>query len=147
VSTGVVYRERLTPRLYAFAVVLALIAMIAVAYGAPFGARVGWLVFVGGAALAIWAMIAGSPVIVVTTDHLRVGHAVIDRQHLAGSLPLGAEDFRLARGRDADARRFTVLRSWHSGTGVIITLADSEDPHPGWLVTSAHPQELVAALA
>ena len=54
-STNIVFRERLIPRAFVFVIVEAFVAMVAVAYGAPFGARVGWIVFIGASILAIWA--------------------------------------------------------------------------------------------
>lgn len=146
-SNEILYRERLTPRAYAYVVVLALIAMVAIAYGAPFGARVGWIVFVGSGALAIWAMIATSPVIEITGSQVRVGRAAIDRSLIAQAVAMDPEAFRLARGRDADPRRYTILRAWHSGSGILLTLADPDDPHPSWLITTARPVDLAAALA
>ncbi len=146
-STDIIFRERLTPRAYVYVIVGALIAMVAVAYGAPFGARVGWMVFLGTSILAVWALVAGSPVIEVTSTHLRAGPATIERRHIAAVEGLDAAEFRLIRGRDADPRRFSLLRSWHSGSGALITLDDGLDPHPAWILTTAHPARLAAALA
>jgi len=146
-APDIVFRERLTPRAYVFVIVEALVAMVAVAYGAPFGARVGWLVFIGASMLAIWALLAGSPVIEVTRTHLRAGPAMIDRALVSAVEPLDSESCRLARGRDADPRRFSLLRSWHSGSGALVTIDDPHDPHPAWILTTARPVELAAALA
>jgi hypothetical protein len=66
-GAGIIFRERLTPRPYVFLIVEALIAMISIAYGVPFGAPVGWVVFAGSSVLAIWALLATSPIIEVTT--------------------------------------------------------------------------------
>lgn len=143
----ILFRERLTPRAYVYVIVEALVAMVAVAYGEPFGARVGWFVFVGASILAIWALLASSPVIEVTRTHLRAGPAQIDRSQITSAVAFDAEAFRLARGRDADPRRYSLLRAWHSGRGAVVTIGDAEDPHPAWIVTSARPAELVAALA
>jgi hypothetical protein len=130
-----------------YLVIEGLIAMISLAYGVPLGAGLGWFVFVGLSVLAIWALVATSPTLEVTATHLRAGSALIEREFVTTALALGREEFRLARGRDADPRRFSLLRSWHSGTGVIITIDDARDPHPAWIVTSARPVELAAALA
>ena len=146
-STNIVFRERLTPRAFVFVIVEAFVAMVAVAYGAPFGARVGWIVFIGASILAIWALVAGSPVIEVTATHLRAGAAWIERSKITGVTALNSDAFRLARGRDADARRFSLMRSWHSGAGVLITIDDPDDPHPAWILTTARPPDLAAALA
>lgn len=146
-SSEIIFRERLTPRAYVFLIVEALILMVAIAYGAPFGARTGWVIFVGISVLAVWAMIATSPVIEVSTTHLRAGAAMIDRELITSTEPCDSEAFRMARGRDADPRRFSILRSWHSGSGAVITIGDDRDPHPAWIVTTARPHELAAALA
>ena len=146
-SSEILFRERLRPRAYVYLVIEALIAMISLAYGVPLGAGLGWFVFVGLSVLAIWALVATSPTLEVTETHLRAGSALIEREFITTALALGREEFRLARGRDADPRRFSLLRSWHSGTGVIITIDDARDPHPAWIVTSARPVELAAALA
>lgn len=146
-SAEILFRERLTPRAFVFVIVEAFVAMVAVAYGAPFGARVGWIVFIGASILAIWALLASSPVIEVSATHLRAGSACIERSKITGALALDAAAFRLARGRDVDARRYSLMRSWHSGTGALITLDDSDDPHPAWILTTARPAELAAALA
>jgi hypothetical protein len=146
-SSEILFRERLTPRAYVYVVVEALIAMISLAYGVPLGAWVGWFVFVGLSVLAVWALRATSPTIEVTATHLRAGSALIEREFVTLTTALGREEFRLARGRDADPRRFSLLRSWHSGTGALITIDDSRDPHPAWIVTCARPVELAAALA
>ncbi len=146
-GSEIVFRERLTPRAYVYLVVEALIAMVAVAYGAPFGATVGWIVFIGASILAVWALLAGSPVIEVTGTQLRAGAAMIDRRYVRSVEALDATDFRLARGRDADPRRFALLRSWHCGSGAVISIEDADDPHPAWILTTARPVELAAALA
>lgn len=143
----IIFRERLTPRAFVFVIVEAFVAMVAIAYGAPFGARVGWFVFLGASALAIWALLASSPVVEVSTTHLRAGAAVIERSKIAGVTALDPAAFRLARGRDTDARRFSLMRSWHSGAGALITIDDANDPHPAWILTTARPTELAAALA
>ena len=143
----ILFRERLTPRPYVYLVIEALIAMISIAYGVPFGATVGWIVFIGASALAIWALLATSPVIEVTTTHLRAGAAELERRHVATAQALDATSFHLARGRHADPRRFSLMRSWHSGSGVIITVDDPRDPHPAWILTTARPELLAAALA
>lgn len=148
VSSGdIIFRERLTPRAYVYVIAEALIAMVAVAYGAPFGAPVGWLIFIGASILAVWALQASSPVIEVTATHLRAGSAKIDRRLITQAQAMESEAFRLARGRDADPRRFSVLRPWHSGSGALVVIDDPADPHPAWILTTARPLDLAAALA
>jgi hypothetical protein len=141
----IVFRERLTPRAFVFVIVEAFVAMVGIAYGAPFGARVGWIVFIGASILAIWALLASSPAIEVTATHLRAGAARIERSKIAGVTALDPAAFTL--GRETDARRFSLMRSWRSGSGVLITIDDPDDPHPAWILTTARPADLAAALA
>ncbi|MGI9137193.1 MAG: DUF3093 domain-containing protein [Candidatus Nanopelagicales bacterium] len=146
-GTEIIFRERLTPRPYVYLVVVALIAMISIAYGVPFGAPVGWLVFIGASILALWALLATSPIIEVTPTHLRAGTACIERRHVTSVQPLDPASFHLVRGRNADPRRYSLMRAWHSGSGVVIAIEDARDPHPAWILTTARPERLAAALA
>lgn len=40
---------------------------------------------------------------------------------------------------------FIVTRPWIS-TGVVLRLADPADPHPAWILSTRHPQELAAVV-
>jgi hypothetical protein len=59
--------------------------------------------------------------------------------------PLHGDAARAARGTELDARAWTVLRGWVDGV-VRVPLLDPADPAPYWVVSSRHPEELVAAL-
>ncbi|MBA3527821.1 MAG: DUF3093 family protein, partial [Propionibacteriaceae bacterium] len=65
---------------------------------------------------------------------------------LGETIPLDAQQARLRRGRDADARAFLVLRPYVA-TAVEITITDEDDQVPYWLVASRRPREFAAALA
>ena len=121
--------------------------MISGAYGAALGATVGWALAVGLGASTIAAVITLSPVVRVTATALHVGKAVLPRSAIAGCIPLDSAEAKLARGTGADARSYVALKSLHSSTAVLIELIDPTDPHPSWLVTTAHPEALVNALS
>lgn len=143
----VAFEERLVPRWPAWLVTIALIAMIAGAYGAALGAVVGWTLGIGLGLLALVATLTLSPRIIVTSDALRAGVASLPRSQIGQVTPLNAEETRQARGPRADARSFVLLRTLHAATAVRVELRDPEDPHPCWLLTTARPHELAQALS
>ena len=140
------YRERLLPSPPAILVIVGLLVMFAVAFGAALSAAVGWATFlVGGLALGVM-LVGTAPVIEVDGEVLRAGKAVLPRRCIAGVEPLDATMAREARGMNADARQFVLLRSWASAKAVRIVLDDPDDPHRSWLISSRHPDRLAAAL-
>lgn len=76
---------------------------------------------------------------------LHAGRARIDVRHLGPATALGREETRRTAGVDADARAFLLLRPYLKRS-VKVELRDPADPTPYWLVSSRHPQRLVAAL-
>ncbi|RIS22389.1 DUF3093 domain-containing protein, partial [Mycobacteroides abscessus] len=50
-----------------------------------------------------------------------------------------------ALGRQLDPAAFVVHRAW-IGPMVLVVLNDADDPTPYWLVSSRHPDRLLAAL-
>ena len=147
-QTAVVsYRERLVPGPWAFVVAAALIAMLTIAYGAVFGSAFGWIGFVGLYGLCVWAMVGWAPVIEVHDGRLRAGTAVIDLSLLGAATALDSAQSKAARGIESDALRYTVLRTWATRTSVLVPVMDPADPHPAWLMSSRHPDDLVQALS
>ena len=121
--------------------------MLAIAYGAALGALVGWALGIGLAVAAATATLLLAPVITVTETELHVGPARLPRAVIGMATPLNAEEARVARGPQADARRYVVLRTLHASTAVLVDVLDPQDPHPAWLVTTARPTALVQALS
>ncbi|HEV2088381.1 MAG TPA: DUF3093 domain-containing protein [Cryptosporangiaceae bacterium] len=76
---------------------------------------------------------------------LRVDDAMIGAEFLLAAEPLDAEAKRVALGRELDPLAFVVHRPWVRGA-VRIYLDDPADPTPYWVVSSHHPERLVAAL-
>jgi hypothetical protein len=48
--------------------------------------------------------------------------------------------------RHIDPRCYLMLRAWSTRTGALITVEDSRDPHPQWLISTRHPDHFVAAV-
>lgn len=146
-APDVLFQERLIPRWPAWVFCGGLIIMIAGAYGAALGARTGWLLGIGLAVAAVIGTLWLSPVIRVTADALQAGAAALPRAAVGSVEVLDRDAAASARGPQADARAFVLLRSLHAGTAVRVHLDDPADPHPIWLLTTARPDELARALS
>lgn len=121
--------------------------MIAFAYGAALGARVGWILGLGLSVCAVLAVLTLSPVVAVTPTHLHVGRASLPRTSIADCTTLQRDEAAVVRGTGADARSYVMLRSLHAQAAVLVSLDDPTDPHPSWLVTTRNPEALTEALS
>lgn len=92
---------------------------------------------------AVWRL--GSLTVKVGPDGLRVGSALLDRQHLGTVEILHRADYRERLGIGADARAYLVTRPYLD-RGVLVHVDDASDPTPYWLVSSRRPEALAAAL-
>jgi DUF3093 family protein len=126
------------------------------AIGAGFGAALGLVLgpvntaaaFALGAVglVAVITLLAvTTPKLVVTNTTFRAGRAEVPLTVVGDVDVLSAEEMRKARGVDADARAFLMIRGWLP-VGVKVRLADPADPTPYWLVSSRQPDRLAAAL-
>lgn len=140
------YRERLLPKWWVFVFIASLIAMLSIAYGAAISPPVGWLMFFGLTSLSIVGMITSSPVIEVT-DVLAVDQARLPLAFIGDVAVLDAAATREARSRRISATNFVLVKSWAASQSVLVNLTDPDDPHPAWLVSSRHPQELMEAIS
>lgn len=145
-GAGITYRERLRPPVWVWVIVEALVAMLAVAYGAALGAAAGiaTMAIVGGA--AAWVLAATSPEIIVSAAELRAGRAHIAWKYVGIIATLDAESTKLTRGAEADPRAFALMRPLTAAECVTIEICDDADPHPYWLISTKHPDELGRAI-
>lgn len=146
-SETVAYRERLTVPLRWWVQGTMLVASLWLALVVALPGGVAWVV--SGLCLLLLTGALGSygaAQIVVADGELRVGRAHIDGRFLGGARALDPEESRRVAGRDADARAFLLLRPYLK-QAVLVTLTDSADPTPYWLVGSRHPERLADALS
>jgi hypothetical protein len=139
------YRERLWPSPLIVVIALGLAGLLSAAYGAAYGAALGWGAGLGLSALAILLLTLTSPVVHVDECVLRAGRARLPLHVIADIHTLDAATMRRKR-RDIDPRAYLLLRAWSTGTGVLLTLDDSRDPHPQWLISTRHPERLRASV-
>ena len=140
-------RERLWPRWWVWLVVIALAGLLAWAYGLALGRSIGLAVLAIGLLLIVVLLAMTAPVIEVTDETLRVGAATVPRVVIVSAHVMTRDDIMRARGPGSDARLYVELRPWAATGGVMVRLHDADDPHPGWLFSSRHPDSLVRALS
>ena len=138
------YRERLTPGPGIWAILVGLGAALGIIV-LPIGPTVGWIVAAVGIVGLVtlgWSM---ATVVEVSGGRLHAGRAVIGLEFVSGAEGLDPDPMRVARGTGLDARAHLCLRGWVH-TGVRVRIDDPQDPTPYWLISSRHPDRLVAAL-
>ena len=87
----------------------------------------------------------GSVRIAVGDTGLAVGRATLDSPHIGSIAVLNRAEYRRRLGIDADARAYLVTRPYLD-RGVLVTVEDTQDPAPYWLISSRHPEKLAAAM-
>jgi hypothetical protein len=142
------FRERLSPKPLVWVLLAAAPAAVGIAYGAAFTPTLGWVIFLSGLVVVVLLVILGSPLLVVTDREVIAGRAVLPRSAIGQVTPLtGQAGLPTLRAElRAAATAFTLVRAWSGGTGIRIDLADPDDPHPCWLLSSRRPQELAQVL-
>jgi hypothetical protein len=104
---------------------------------------VPYVVLVPLAAAIVWSLGRGR--VEVSAGELRVRGAHLPLQYVSGSVALDERTLRRVVGREGDPAAFVSIRPW-IGPGVQVWVDDAEDPTPYWVVSSRHPDRLVAAL-
>ncbi len=124
--------------LFTVSVAVAVLAYVDPVIGLVFSAL---LLF--GVALGLFSY--GRTALRVDADGLSVGRYRLERGYIAGATALEGEAARTAMGPEADHRAFLFTRPFVAPL-VRVDLADPDDPHPYWLVSTRHPGELAAAI-
>jgi len=148
-NTSASFRERITPGWGWIVVVTALVAMIAVAYGAALGVSVGILVAAFLVIVAIVGLWRSSPVVIVDARGLRVGDAALPRTAIGPVRVVRGEELtHLRRGQEPaiGLALYSIAPAWSPAEAVLVTVADGEDPHRAWLLASRRIPALMAAL-
>jgi hypothetical protein len=99
----------------------------------------------GAVAATTWALLRSSARIRLQDGVFRAGKARIPAGLLGRAVAVDARQMSALRGPQANARAYLCQRAWVR-EGVLIEIADPQDPVPYWLVSSRRPQDLVSAL-
>ncbi|HEY7054143.1 MAG TPA: DUF3093 domain-containing protein [Mycobacterium sp.] len=150
-SHSVRYRERLTVPWWWWPPAFGVAALIALEVNRAAQQLPDWMSFAVLCAIAAGVLIwfgryevrvttggDGMPVLWAGPAHLPAG--VISR---SAEIPVTAKSAAL--GRQLDPAAFVLHRAW-VGPMVLVVLDDPDDPTPYWLVSSRHPELVLAAL-
>jgi len=139
------YSERLWAPPWLWLVAALWPLMLGIAYGYALSPEVGIAVTLLLTVLVVAGLFKVSAQIELTPVGLHVGRAFLETEYLGSIAPLDTERTRQAMGPDADARAFVATRGWIRES-VLVTVNDSRDPTPYWLVSTRRPQQLAAAV-
>ena len=139
------YRERLIPGPWLF-IACALLIPAGLLILLPIGTVLGIVGAIVVYAAAVVFLLATTPLIEVTDEHFRAGRATLPREFVGTAVALRGHDAFIARGQELDARAYVLLRGFVRDV-VRVENTDPDDPAPYWVVSTRHPDRLVAALA
>lgn len=139
-----VYYEKLRPS-WPMWLMVVLAAGIGWLTLAPFGTGWGVGSALVVAAIATFSLLSSTTDITVTTTHVQVGRATIEREHVGTVTGYRGDDAFEQRGPRLHGLAYLHLRSWVKPV-VRIQIEDRRDRTPYWLTSTKHPEELSAAL-
>ena len=138
------YRERLWPAPWLF-VATALVIPASLLVFLPINTTAGVVVAIVLYAACVGLLFAGGPTIEVTDTEFRAGKASLPLS-IAGTVEgFSGDEARAERGVRLDARTWLLIRAWVSPLVKIQNL-DERDSAPYWVVSTRHPDAVVAAI-
>jgi hypothetical protein len=138
------YRERLWPAPWLF-IATALVIPASLLVFLPINTTVGVIVAIALYAACVILLILGGPVIEVTDTVFKAGRATLPLS-IAGTVEaFTGDEASLERGQRLDARTWLLIRGWISPV-VKIEINDEKDAAPYWIVSTRHPDAVVAAI-
>lgn len=143
-GSPLVYHEKLRPSWPMWLMVL-LAAGIGWLTLAPFGTSWGIGSGLVVAVIAALSLLSSTTDITVTTSHVQVGRATIERQHLGTVTGYRGDDAFQQRGPKLHGLAYLHLRSWIKPV-VRIQIEDPQDRTPYWLTSTSSPEDLASTL-
>ena len=139
-----IYRERLLPGPMIF-VITALVIPASLLVFLPINLTLGVVCAAVLYAACVILLIISSPWIEVTDAALLAGRARLPLPNVGDATGFAGNEATQQRGPKLDARAWLVIRGWISPV-VKVDVLDASDPTPYWLVSTRHPNDLIAAL-
>jgi hypothetical protein len=139
------YREVIRMPLWLLAIIYFFLLSLVLSIWAALGDTAAVVSLLASTALLVLVAIKSALIIEIDDKELRVGRAHIDLEFVKNGEPLKTAQMAILRTRDADPTAFLAIRFW-SSSGVKITIDDSRDSTPYWLITSNNPFALSQAL-
>jgi hypothetical protein len=139
------FKEVIRPPLWLLGFIYFMFLSLVVAVWAAFNNRITFLTWLALTLLLIFIAFKSRTQISLDKNEFRIGRAHIELQYIESVELLTPAEIRLLRTRDADPAAYLAITFWIS-TGVKITLKDSRDSTPYWLVSSRKAEELTRTL-
>ena len=139
------YREVIRAPLWLLAIVYFFMLTLVISLWAALGNDAALISLVVVTAALVWIYSASTLIIEVNNEELRVGKAHISLSLIGDCIDLDNEAIKRVRTRDADPRAFLAIRFWTS-KGVRVTINDTRDSTPYWLISSNAGAELIRAI-
>lgn len=143
-AAATVYRERLSPSLWALLSAAVAAPMVALVF-VPLDATVALIAGVAVAVALIAALVLLSPVVEVSGGELRVGRAHIPVSFLGEANGATGEDARHLRGPGLPRESWHLLRGGIDGV-VRVAVTDERDPVGEWIFSTRTPDRVIAAI-
>lgn len=145
-KAAVIYRERLRTPVWWYPLGLGVAAILAAEFHIP-GYRltdlIPWIVLPILAIVVTWSM--GRALLIVDGSELRIRNAHVPLKFVTGAIQLDERSLRRLVGRHGDPLAFVSIRPW-IGPGVQVLINDVDDPTPYWVISTRHPDRVMAAL-
>jgi hypothetical protein len=138
-------REMIRPPIWLLAFIYFMFLSLVIAIWAALDNRSALIAFVLATVAIIAIAIRWKSLLLIDENELKVGRAHVQVKYIAKVEALSAAQMRLARTRDADPAAFLKLIFWIP-TGVKVTLNDSRDSTPYWLISSKNPEKVTSTL-
>jgi hypothetical protein len=145
-SAALEYRERLRTPWWWYPLGVAVASILAAEFHIAGYALTDWIPWIVLPLLAISAtFFMGRSQLVISGGELRIRGAHVPLVYISGTVQLDDRSLRRLVGRDGDPMAFVSIRPW-IGPGVQILLDDADDPTPYWVLSTRHPERVVALL-
>jgi hypothetical protein len=145
-SAALPYRETLRTPWWWFLIAVGVACLLAAEFHISGLRLTDWIPFgtlVPLSIVLVWSL--GHSRLEIAGGELRIRGAHLPLQFVSGEIALDARTLRRVVGREGDPAAFVSIRPW-IGPGVQIWLDDEDDPTPYWIVSTRHPERVVAAV-
>ena len=139
------YREVIRAPLWLLAVVYFFMLSLVISIWSALGDNAALIALLLVTGALVWMYFATALNIEVNEKELRVGKAHIALGFIGDCINLDNEGIKRVRTRDADPQAFLAIRFWAT-KGIQITINDSRDSTPYWLISSNAGAELIKAI-
>ncbi len=145
-TPAIEYREQMRVPPWWYLVALGVASILAAEFhvsGLRLTDWIPWGVLLPLSVVIVWTFSRST--LTITGGELRVHGAHLPLSYISGVVALDERTLRRVVGREGDPAAFLCIRAW-VGPGVQLWLDDPEDPTPYWVLSTRHPEQVVALL-